>query len=68
METKFKIGEQFKTRGKSPRICTIVDIYKTFNSAGKLVRLRYVATHDFAGQVVTDYDVPETAVAMGKID
>lgn len=68
MEAKFKIGEQFKTRGKCPRVCTIVDIHKTVNYVGDVVKLRYVATHEFAGQVVTDYDVPETAVTMGKLE
>lgn len=62
---KFSIGQQFKTRGKQSRLCTVVDILKTYNAAGEQVRLRYVATHEFMGKTVTDYDVPETTIAMG---
>jgi hypothetical protein len=43
-----------------------VDVLRTTNSKGELVRLRYVATHDLAGQTVTDYDVVATSIAMGK--
>lgn len=64
-EPKFPIGQQYKTRGKAPRLCTVVDIHKTYNAAGELVKLRYVATHDFAGQVIADRDVCETTIAMG---
>ena len=62
---EYAIGTLFKTRGKAPRLCEVVDIYKTYNSAGELVKTRYVATHDFMGQIVTDYDVVATTIAMG---
>jgi hypothetical protein len=66
-QPKFKIGQQFKTRGKFPKICTIRDIWKTYDSKGELVRLRYVATHELIGQLVWDRDVCETTVAMGLV-
>jgi len=66
-EPRFQIGQQFKTRGKHPRLCTIIDVLKTYNSKGKMVRLRYVAAHEFMGQIITDSDVVETTVAMGAI-
>lgn len=66
-QPKYRIGQQFKTRGKAPRVCTVVDILKTFNNAGDLVQLRYVATYEFLGQTVTDRDVPETTIAMGAL-
>ena len=69
METRqpqYKIGDKFMTRGKHKRECTITDILKTYNHAGELVSIRYVATHDFLGQAVTVCDVPETAIAMGR--
>jgi hypothetical protein len=66
-EHKFNIGQQYCTRGKASRLCTIVDILKTYNSAGELVQIRYVSTHQFMGQAVTDSNVCETAVAMGLI-
>lgn len=61
----FPIGTVFKTRGKHPNICTVTDILHTFNSKGELVKVRYVATHEFLGQVVTDHDVPGVTIAMG---
>lgn len=64
-QPKFSIGQQFKTRGKHPKLCTVTDILRTYNSAGELVSLRYVATHEFAGQLVIDHDVVETTIAMG---
>ena len=64
---QFKIGTQFKTRGKAPRLCTVVDIYQTYNLAGELVKTRYVATHEFCGQFVADYDVVASTIAMGII-
>lgn len=66
-EPRFTIGTKFKTRGKRPRLCTVTDILKTYNSRGELVKLRYVAEHEFAGQIVTDHDVVETTIAMGTV-
>jgi hypothetical protein len=63
---RFPIGTQFKTRGKKPRLCTVTDILKTFNSAGEQVSLCYVAEHEFMGQILTDNAVTETAIAMGQ--
>jgi hypothetical protein len=67
IEQRYPIGTQYRTRGKAPRLCTVTDIYRTFNSAGELVRLRYVATHDFCGQTLTEIDVVQTTIDMGLI-
>lgn len=67
MQDEFPIGTQFKTRGKHPKLCTVVDVWKTYDSKGELVRVRYVATHEAMGQTVTDRDVPRTTVAMGLV-
>lgn len=64
---KYPIGTKFKTRGKAPRLCTVIDILRTYNHAGELVSIRYVATHDFLGQKVIDLDVPETTISMGIV-
>lgn len=64
---KYQIGTQYKTAGKAPRICTVVDILKTYNSANELVSIRYVATHLFMGQTVTNVDVVETTISRGLI-
>ena len=63
----YTIGTKFKTRGKHPRVCIVTDILKTYNNAGDLVKTRYQASHEFMGQIVTDYDVCETSIAMGLI-
>lgn len=64
-EARFKIGTKFKTRGKYPRECTVVDILKTYNSKGELVEIRYVTTHEFMGQTVIDKNVVDATIAMG---
>jgi hypothetical protein len=61
---RFAIGTQFKTQGKAPRICTVRDILRTYNNAGELVLITYVATHDFMGQEVSEV-VVDTTVARG---
>jgi hypothetical protein len=65
---EYAIGTKFKSRGKSPRLCTVIDILKTYNSKSELVKTRYVATHEFMGQVVTNYDLPAATIAMGLIE
>ena len=65
---RFCIGQQFWTRGKNPRLCTIDDIHLTYRSDGKLVKVRYVASHEFAGQKVTDTDVVGATIAMGLVN
>jgi hypothetical protein len=62
---KYSIGTQFKSRGKHPRLYTVIDIHRTYNAAGEMVKLRYVATFELMGQKVTDYDVVETSISMG---
>lgn len=67
-EPRFKIGTRYQTRGKVSRICTVVDILKTYNSLGELVSIRYVSTNEMLGQTVTNRDVVETTIAMGLIE
>lgn len=67
IQQRFEIGTKYKTSGKHPKLCTVVDVLRTYNSAGDLVKLRYVSEHEFLGQTVTDYDVPDAAIAKGKI-
>jgi hypothetical protein len=62
---RYAIGTQYTTRRKFPRKCTVVDIHTTINHAGNIVKVRYVATHEFMGQTITDSDVIETTITMG---
>lgn len=60
---RFPIGTQYVTRGKRKDLCTVVDILKTYNNACELVKIRYVSTHPFMGQLVYDYDVVDPTIA-----
>ena len=51
---EYKIGTKYLSVGKER---TIIDILKTYNSKGVLVRLRYVSVHSLMGQVIEDRDV-----------
>lgn len=61
------IGVKYKTRGKHPRLCTVVDKLETYNSKGELVDTRYVSEHTFLGQIVTNRDVLEISILMGRV-
>ncbi len=65
------IGTKFiKQRGKNTnkeRVETVTDILKTYNSAGEHIKTRYVATHQFCGQTVTDSDVLGVTIQKGLI-
>ena len=65
-EPRFPIGHKYSTRGRHPRVCTVTDILRTYNAAGELVKIRYVSTHEFCGQSISDSDVRETTIAMGS--
>lgn len=64
---RFPIGTQFMARGEHPIKCTVTDILKTFNSAGRQVRIRYVATYMFEGHEMVNFDVREITIFRGFI-
>lgn len=66
-EPRFPIGTKYRTRDRVPRTCTVVDVHKTYNAAGELVKIRYVATHEFFGQTITDSDVVDATIARGLL-
>lgn len=61
---KYPIGTKYISRNKRKDICTVTDFLTTTNSKGEIVKTRYVATHVFMGQTVTDYDVIEGSITM----
>lgn len=65
---RFPVGTQYMTRGKHPMFCTVVDFLTTKNLAGDVLKTCYVATHQFCGQTVTDYDVCDTTIARGIVE
>lgn len=65
---RFPIGTQYFTRGKHPRLCTVTDYHVTRNMKDEVVRSRYVSEHEFLGQIVSDINVTDAAVAMGNYE
>jgi hypothetical protein len=63
-EQRFKIGTTYTVRrsGRARR-WTVVDVWKTYNSAGELVKLRYVSEAMAYGQPLRDHDVCDTTIA-----
>ena len=54
-----KIGLKFipnTGKRKDKKIHTIEDIYNTYNSKNELIKTRYVVSHDYIGQKLTNYD------------
>ena len=51
--TEIKPGTRFKTRGKHPKECEVIDIHTTRNIAGDIVKTEYHCQHDFLGQKIT---------------
>jgi hypothetical protein len=63
----YPVGTQFKPIGKHAKVCTVRDVLLTYNLAGDLVQVRYVADHEFCGQIVTNRDIPATTITRGLI-
>ena len=47
-----KIGMKFLSSGKNKRLCTVIDILKTYNSKNELIRTMYLEEHEFSGQIL----------------
>lgn len=66
---RFPVGTKFiPLTGKSHRkdIHTVVDFLVTRNLAGEVVQSRYVTTHEFMGQAITNCDIVEATIARGE--
>lgn len=65
----YPIGTKFSRRVSAKRtdVCTVTDILRTYNSANELVKVRYIAVHNFFGQMVADYDVCAVTIARNLI-
>ena len=65
--SKIEIGTKFIRRNSRNNVIEeVTDIHTTFNSAGKVVRRVFVAKHEFMGQDIFDYEVPESTITLGK--
>jgi hypothetical protein len=62
------IGTTFLSGGKNKKLCTVNEIFKTYNSRGELVKVRYSAIHLFMGQTVTEHDIVETTILRGLVE
>lgn len=67
LQARFPIGTTFLSNGKRKDVCTVTDILKTYNNAGELVKIRYVAKHILLGQPVYDYDVVDPTIARNLV-
>ena len=64
-DVKFMLGTHFIPRSdKAHCIYTVIDVWRTFNWQGDLVRIEYVAEHSLAGQRIESREC-ETTIAMG---
>ena len=54
MQAQYKIGTKYRPVRKHTYDCVVTDVLTTTNSKGEIVKIRYVAEHEFCGQVVTD--------------
>ena len=63
IDAEYPIGTTFTPRGKNKAVHTVIDIYKTYNSSGVLVKTMYVTVHRTCGQQVVE-QVPTTTIAM----
>lgn len=64
---RFAVGTLYIPIGKAGNLCTVTDFLVTYNLAGDVVQTRYVSTHQFCGQTVTNRDVVETTIARGLV-
>ncbi len=60
---KYPIGTKYRGRGKHGRLCTVIDHLTTTNSAGRVISERYVSSHEFCGQTVTETDISEITIS-----
>jgi len=65
---KYAQGTKFIRRGdKQKRVLTVFDYHTTRNISGDIVKQRYVAAYEIAGQILTDSDITETTISRGEI-
>ncbi|MCK9442545.1 MAG: hypothetical protein M0Q13_14140 [Methanothrix sp.] len=65
---EIEIGTKFIRRTSKRRdIETVTDILTTYNSKDEIVAIRYVATHKFMGQLVTNSDIVKTTILRSEI-
>lgn len=64
---RYRVGTTYNSPGKHPKLCTVTDIHTTRNHRGDLVKIQYVATHEFLGQIVTDRELSESTIARNLV-
>ena len=62
------LGKKFiRATGKRKDVETVIDILITTNLKGEIVKTRYVASHEFAGQTIIDNDIPLATIMRAEI-
>lgn len=67
MEPDVDIGTKFRKLGRGDEVWTVVDVWKTYDNAGRLVKVRYVASRHFMRQEIFDHDVVKTTILRGIV-
>lgn len=60
------IGDKF-LRTKRKDICTVIDIYKTYNIKNELVRTEYKYEFNFINQKISGF-CPQATIVLNKIE
>ena len=58
----YPIGTKYTPLGKNQKECEVIDILKTYNHKGELVKTTYKSVHSFMGQLVVNHDVIRTTI------
>lgn len=54
------VGTKFQTRGKHPRKSEVIDILRTTNLKGEIVKTEFLCQYEFLGQKITHREVAVT--------
>lgn len=69
LNKEFPVGTKFILRGACRRLCTVVDVFKTYNSKGKMVKIQYVASYESRNMDTPKvWVVPAITVALGYLE
>jgi hypothetical protein len=64
MQARFPIGTTFTLKEK---LNVVTDIHTTYNSKMEVVKITYIAVHDFMGQTVVVSDIVDATIAKNLV-
>jgi len=66
-QPEFGVGTLYRTSGKHPRDCLVMDVLRTYDTAGRLVAVRYVSVSQFMGQTIVKHDAVGVTIKKGLV-